>query len=140
MKRKNILGRLPNTAFLCGANATNSMRSQFLNYVKSYHKHIFISGNQTENIFSDDRIIIAEQAEELWEKSLKEANTGYNNLLEFELDIAELASIIPIFLEEKSWGAMVEVGAFFQFLSKREAVNHCRKTKICSVLYRKSYY
>ena len=113
MELKNILGRLPNTAFLCGANRPDSMRIQFINYVKSYHKPIFISGEQTENILSDDRIIIAEQAEKLWERSLKEANTGYNNLLEFELDIAELASVIPVFLEERSWGAMVEAGAFF---------------------------
>ena len=111
MKQKHILSRLPNTAFLCGANTTSSMRSQFLNYVKSYHKHIFISGEVTKNIFSDDKIIIAEQVEELWEKSLREANTGYDNLLEFEMDIAELASVIPIFLEGP--GAMVETGAFF---------------------------
>ena len=111
MKQKHILSRLPNTAFVCGANNQNSMRSQFIDYIQSKHKHIFISGRKTKNIFSNERIILAEEAENLWDKSLKAENAGYNNLLEFEMDIVELASVIPIFLE--SSGAKVETGAFF---------------------------
>ena len=73
------------------------MRKKFHDYVKSEHKHIFISGETPKNIFSNERIILAEQAEKLWDRFLKEKGSGYNNLLEFELDIAELASVIPIF-------------------------------------------
>ena len=111
MRQKNILKRLPNMAFLCGANKKDSMRYKFLNYVQLNQKHIFVSGKATTNIFSDKRIIIAEQVEKLWDTCLREDNTGYDNLLEFEIDIAELASVIPIFLEGP--GAMVETGAFF---------------------------
>ena len=111
MSQKHILSRLPNIAFLYGANHTNSMRSQFLDYVESEYKNIFISGKSTKNIFSNERIIIAEQVENLWKKCLKEENAGYDNLLEFEMDVAELSTTIPIFLE--GCGALVETGAFF---------------------------
>ena len=110
-QKKYILGRLPNMAFLCGANEKGSMRSKFLDYVQSQYKHIFVSGKATKNIFSDERIIIAEQVEHLWETCLNEDNSGYDNLLEFEMDIAKLASVIPVFLE--GCGAMIETGAFF---------------------------
>ena len=111
MNKKNILSRLPNMAFLCGANKTDSMRSQFINYIQSEHRHIFISGKATKNVCSNERVILAEQVEELWDKCLNEKDAGYDNLLEFEMDIAELASVIPIFLEGP--GAMIETGAFF---------------------------
>ena len=113
-QKKYILNRLPNMAFLCGANKKHSMRFKFLNYVQSEHKHVFITektGKTTKNIFSDKRIIIAEQVENLWDTCLKEDNTGYNNLLEFEIDIAKLASVIPVFLEGP--GSMIETGTFF---------------------------
>ena len=110
MKKKHILSRLPNMAFLCGANCDNSMRTQFLDYVQSKHKHIFISGKATKNICSNERIIIAEKVEHLWDTCLKESNAGYDSLLEFEMDIAQLSSVIPVFLE--GYGALVETGTF----------------------------
>ncbi len=109
--KKLILSRLPNMAFLCGGNKKTHMRKRFLKYVKSERRYIFISGEAVKNIFSNERIILAEQAEKLWDRFLKDKNSGYDSLLEFELDIAELVSVIPIFLE--SPGAMVETGAFF---------------------------
>ena len=109
MSPKHILGRLPNIAFLCGGNDKDSMRSKFLDYAK--YQHVFISNKAKENIFSDKKIIVAEHIEGLWGGCLDETNSGYNNLLELERDIAELASVIPIFLE--GFGAAVETGAFF---------------------------
>lgn len=111
MKRKKILSRLPNMAFLCGANKSDSMRSKFLNYVQSEYNHVFVSEKPNQNIFSNERVILAEEVEKQWGNCLKEEHAGYDNLLEFEMDIAELASVIPIFLE--GTGAMVETGAFF---------------------------
>ncbi len=131
MNKKHILGRLPNTAFLCGSNCSDSMRNAFLKHVKSTYKDVFITNKDDENIFSDKRIILAEQIETLWEKCLKEENAGYNNLFEFEMEIAELSSVIPIFLE--GHGALVETGAFFcnPKLKKKLLIivdeKHCKK-------------
>ncbi len=118
MNQKYILSRLPNIAFLCGGNNPESIRSKFIEYVKTKYKHVFISGEAGKNIFSNERIIIAEKAEHLWQKCLKEENAGYDNLLDFETDIAELASVIPVFLE--SPGSILETGSFFSKQSLRE--------------------
>lgn len=111
MKQKYILSRLPNIAFLCGGKEQESMRSKFIEYVKSEYRHVFISSEATKNIFSNERIIIAEEVERLWQRCLIEENAGYDNLLEFETDIAELATVIPVFLE--SPGSILEAGYFF---------------------------